>query len=146
MGGVSGTAFAVGALLDGVPESFVIGVSMLGGGAVSLATVVAIFVSNLPEGLASSVAMRRAGRRPAAVFGLWVAIALAGAVSAGLGLAVAELVGPALLAMATGLAAGAVLAMVADTMIPESYEVDRAATGLWTVLGFLAAFALSKAA
>jgi hypothetical protein len=62
-GGGSGTTIAVGALLDGLPESFVIGVSMLGGTRVSLATVVAIFVSNLPEGLSSSVAMRRAGRR-----------------------------------------------------------------------------------
>jgi ZIP family zinc transporter len=80
------------------------------------------------------------------VFGIWAAIALAGAVAAGLGLAVAEQVRPEVLAAITGLAAGAVLAMVADTMIPEAYEIDRAATGLVTVLGFLAAFALSKGA
>jgi zinc transporter, ZIP family len=66
--------------------------------------------------------------------------------AAGVGLAVAELVRPEVLAGVTGVAAGAVLAMEADTMIPEAYEIDRAATGLFTVLGFLAAFALSKAA
>jgi len=70
-------AIAVGALLDGIPESIAIGLSILHGGAVSVTTVAAIFLSNLPEGLSSSAGMRKAGRSAAYVFGVWTAIAVA---------------------------------------------------------------------
>ncbi|MEE1930164.1 ZIP family zinc transporter [Streptomyces sp. TRM 70351] len=139
----SGNAIALGALLDGVPESVVIGVSLLGGGGVSAATVGAVFVSNVPEGLSSAAGMRRAGRSRGYVFGLWGGITLVSAVAALLGRTVLGGVPPQALAAVTALAGGAILAMIADTMIPEAFEEAHLLTGLVTVAGFLAAFALS---
>jgi ZIP family zinc transporter len=141
----SGTALALGALLDGVPESAVIGMSLLEGGAVSLVTVVAVFLSNVPEGLSSSAGMRRAGRGRAYVFGVWGTIALAGTVAAVLGYAVAGALPVAVVAAVTAVAAGAILAMIADTMIPEAFEDTHLAMGLITVCGFLVSFSLSHA-
>ncbi|MDX3098002.1 ZIP family zinc transporter [Streptomyces sp. ME19-03-3] len=143
--GGSGLALALGALLDGVPESAVIGVSLLDGGAVSLVTVAAVFISNVPEGLSSSAGMRRAGRSKSYVFGVWGAIAAASTVSAVLGYTVVGAFSPAVIAAVTAVAAGAILAMIADTMIPEAFEDAHLAIGLVTVSGFLVSFALSHA-
>ncbi|MBM7168665.1 ZIP family zinc transporter [Streptomyces sp. G44] len=143
--GGSGLALALGALLDGVPESAVIGVSLLKGGAVSVATVAAVFISNVPEGLSSSAGMRRAGRGKAYVFGVWGVIALASTVAAVLGYAVVGGMSTAVVAAVTAVAAGAILAMIADTMIPEAFENAHLAIGLITVCGFLVSFALSHA-
>jgi ZIP family zinc transporter len=142
----SGLAIAMGALLDGVPESIVIGLSMLEGGAVSMVAVVAIFLSNVPEGLSSAAGMKNAGRSAAYVFGVWSAIALASAVAAWLGVAVFADVSDHTVAATMAIAAGAVLAMIADTMIPEAFDETHTATGLITALGFLTAFALTALA
>ncbi|MEU7568998.1 ZIP family metal transporter [Streptomyces fradiae] len=141
----SGAALALGALLDGVPESAAIGVSLLDGGAVSSVTVAAVFLSNLPEGLSSAAGMRRAGRGAGYVFGLWAAIAAASGVSALLGFAVLGAMPATVVAAVTGVAAGAVLAMIADTMIPEAFEDAHLAIGVITVCGFLTSFVLSHA-
>jgi ZIP family zinc transporter len=142
--GDSGLAIAAGALLDGIPESIVIGTSMIHGGAVGLVAVIAIFVSNIPEGLSSSAGMRKAGRSKAYVFGVWAAIAAASGVAALVGFTVFRNFPPGVIAANTALGAGAILAMLADTMIPEAYEAAHELTGLITVLGFLAAFLLTK--
>lgn len=141
----SGLAIAAGALLDGVPESVVIGASLLGGGGgVSAATVAAVFLSNLPEGLSSAAGMRKAGRGPAYVFGVWGAIALASGAAAWFGAVVLDGAGGGTIAAVTAVAAGAILAMLVDTMIPEAFADTHEYAGLITVAGFLAAFALSK--
>ncbi len=143
--GGSGAALALGALLDGVPESAVIGVSLLDGGAVSLVTVAAVFISNVPEGLSSSAGMKKAGRTKGYVFGVWAAIAAASTVSSVLGYTVVGSFSPAVIAAVTAVAAGAILAMIADTMIPEAFDDAHLAIGLITVSGFLVSFALSHA-
>ena len=142
--GGSGTAIAVGALLDGIPESVVIGVSLLSGEGVSLVAVAAVFLSNLPEGLASAAGMRKAGRPAAYVFGIWVGIALLSGLAAMLGALLMAGTGPGAVAFVTAVAAGAILAMLADTMIPEAFETAHDYAGLITVLGFLTAFVLTK--
>ncbi|MFJ6196676.1 ZIP family metal transporter [Micromonospora sp. NPDC092111] len=139
----SGSAIAVGALLDGVPESVVIGASLLTGGPVSLVTVAAVFLSNVPEGLSSAAGMRQAGRSRRYVFLLWTAIALISGVAALLGYTLLGGAPPEVLAAITALAAGAILAMITDTMVPEAFEDAHLLVGLITVLGFLVAFALS---
>ncbi|AXH90128.1 ZIP family metal transporter [Micromonospora aurantiaca] len=141
----SGTAIAVGALLDGVPESVVIGASLLAGGPVSLVTVIAVFLSNVPEGLSSAAGMRQAGRTQRYVFGLWTAIALISGAAALAGYTLLGGAPPEVLATITALAAGAILAMITDTMVPEAFADAHLLVGLITVLGFLVAFALSHA-
>ncbi|OON67417.1 ZIP family zinc transporter [Hymenobacter sp. CRA2] len=140
----NGMALAVGALLDGIPESIVIGLSMLAGGVVSTVAVVAIFLSNLPEGLSSAAGMKKAGRSASYVLLLWAGIAAVSGMAAWAGYAVFSHFSSNVVAATTAVAAGAVLAMIADTMIPEAFEVAHNFTGLITVLGFLAAFYLSK--
>jgi ZIP family zinc transporter len=140
----SGLGIAVGALLDGIPESVVIGVSLLRGDGVSLVAVAAVFLSNVPEGLSSAAGMRRAGRGAGYVFGVWIGIALLSGLAALVGNAALSGADPELIAAVTAVAAGAILAMLADTMIPEAFEEVGDFTGLITVAGFLAAFVLSK--
>jgi zinc transporter, ZIP family len=139
-----GLAIAVGALLDGIPESVVIGVSLLEGQGVSLVTVAAVFLSNVPEGLSSAAGMRKAGRPASYVFGVWGGIALASGVAALVGNLALANASPDLIAAVTAVAAGAILAMLVDTMIPEAFEATHDYAGLITVAGFLAAFILSK--
>jgi ZIP family zinc transporter len=140
----SGAAIAVGALLDGVPESVVLGLSLLNGGSVGIAVLAAIAISNFPEGLYSAACKKGNGRTPVYVFGVWGGIAVASGVAGLVGCLVLGGASAATIAIITAVAAGAILAMVADTMIPEAFERTHLYAGLVAALGFLAAFALSR--
>lgn len=141
----SGAAIAIGALLDGVPESVVLGLSLLGGQGVGVPVLAAIFISNLPEGLSSAAGMRRSGRGASYVFGVWVGIAVLCGVAGALGVLALDGASPQVVAAITAVAAGAILAMVADTMIPEAFDGARLYTGLIATVGFITAFAISRA-
>jgi ZIP family zinc transporter len=140
----SGAAIALGALLDGIPESVVIGVSLIGGRSVGMVAVLAVFLSNLPEGLSSSSGMKKAGRSAIYIFGVWGSIALISGLAAVLGFGVFSHFSQAVIAGTTATAAGAILCMLAETMIPEAFEEAHGFVGIITVIGFIAAFALSK--
>ncbi len=140
----SGTAIAVGALLDGVPESVVLGLSLLGGGSISGSVVAAVFISNVPEGLSSAAGMKQAGRSAGYVFGVWGGIALLSALAAAAGYLMLGGAAPTTIALITAVAAGAILTMIADTMIPEAFDQTHLLTGLIVALGFATAFSISQ--
>ena len=141
----SGAAIAIGALLDGIPESVVLGIGLLSGGTVSASVLAAVFISNVPEGLSSAAGMKKSGRSARYVFGVWIGIAVISGFSALIGYVALGDAPPELIAVITAVAAGAILTMVADTMIPEAFEKTVLWTGLITSLGFLVAFAIDRA-
>jgi zinc transporter, ZIP family len=138
-----GPALALGAFLDGVPEQLVLGLGIASGEGVSVGLLAAVFVSNLPEAIGSSSAMLAAGRPRRVVLGLWTAVALVctGATVAGFGLG--DVASGDFRAAIDGFAAGALLVMLVDSMIPEAVDRFGRAAGLVTVLGFAVAIALS---
>jgi ZIP family zinc transporter len=141
----SGSAIVLGALMDGIPESVAIGVSLLGGGGVGVATVAAVFLSNVPESLSAATGLRRAGHSPRWILALWTAVAVVSAVAAALGYGLLGDAAPAVIAFIQAFAAGAILTMLADTMMPEAFRHGGNVVGLVTLLGFASAFLLSRA-
>jgi ZIP family zinc transporter len=141
--GGSGAAIVVGAMLDGIPESVAIGVSLLGGGSVGVAVVAAVFLSNVPESLSAASGLRKAGHSPTWILGLWLAVAVISAVAAGLGYAFLGDASANVIGFIQAFAAGAILTMLADTMMPESFEHGGSVVGLVTLAGFAVAFLLS---
>jgi len=134
----------IGALLDGVPEAFILGITLKAGGGVSVAFVTALFVSNIPQGIAGTTSLKAAGHSDRSVFKMWTALLVATAVTAAIGYVVADSV-PHNGLFAEGFAAGAVLTMLADSMMPEAFEHGGKSVGLITVLGYLIAAALTFA-
>jgi zinc transporter, ZIP family len=141
--GDSGTAIAIGALMDGIPESAAIGISLLGGGKISAALVAAVFLSNIPEGLSSAVGMKSSGRSTTHILGLWGGVTLVSALAALLGYFFLDGASEDLIALIQSFAAGAILTMLASTMMPEAYDEGGEFVGLVTVVGFLLSFVLS---
>ncbi len=135
----------LGALLDGIPESAAIGLTLVAGGDVSASFVVAVFLSNLPESISASSGLEEAGHRKARIYGLWLLIAVASAVAAGVGYEVlGDATGDAL-AFVNAFAAGAILCMLSDNFIPQAFKEGGDRVGLVTVLGFALAALLSAA-
>jgi len=126
----------LGIILDGVPESVVIGLGVLETGTVSLAMLVAVFISNLPEAAASTAGMRSSGWNRTKILLLWVAIGLVCALASAAGYALLGDVSPPGLSIVQAFAGGAILMMLANTMIPEAYEHAGKLAGVFTILGF----------
>ncbi len=140
--GGSGGALVLGAMLDGIPESAVIGVSLLAGNGVALPVVVAVFLSNVPEALSATSGLRKAGHSARWVLTLWLAVALVSAAAAAAGYGLLGGAAPATIAVVQAFAAGAILTMLADTMMPEAFEDAGSTVGLATCAGFISAFLL----
>jgi zinc transporter, ZIP family len=140
----SGSALALGALLDGIPESAAIGVTILQGGSPSMAFIAAVALSNLPEGLSSATGMKAAGRSTRYIIALWVGIAVVSAASAGLGYLALDGASDGAIAFVMTFAAGAILAMLASTMLPEAAHDGGPVVGLLTAAGFFLAVVLDR--
>jgi len=140
----SGPAIVLGALLDGLPESIVLGATLLGGGGISISLLAAIFLSNIPEGVAGGRDLSDEGHSRRFIIGLWAVVAVASGLAAALGNALLTGMDPGLVAAVQAYAGGAILAMLAATMMPEAFQNGGEAVGLATVLGFAVAFLLSR--
>ncbi len=133
----------LGVLLDGIPESLVIGLGILEGGTVSLAMLVAVFISNLPEAIAGTTGMRAGGWSNGRILGLWAAIAVLCAFATVAGFALFGDASLFSLVLVQAFAAGAILIMLANSMIPEAFEHGGKLAGLLTVVGFATAVAVT---
>jgi ZIP family zinc transporter len=138
----SGAAMFLGALLDGIPEAFIVGISLAAGGGISVAFVAAVFISNIPQGIAGTASLTAAGYSDRKIFSMWTGLTVACAIVAGLGFQLAGAV-PDNGYFAQAFAAGAVLTMLSDSMMPEAFRSGGNAVGLATVLGYLSAAALT---
>jgi ZIP family zinc transporter len=140
----SGKAILLGTLLDGIPESFVVGASIAEGGGAGVVFITAVFLNNLPEGISGTIGMKRAGMRPGTIMWLWTATLAMTVLSAMAGYALLGNAAPEVHAATTAFASGAILAMLSDTMIPEAFRFGGRGVALVTVVGFLLAFMLGR--
>jgi ZIP family zinc transporter len=143
--GGSGPAIFLGTLLDNVPESIILGMGFAAGGMVNAAFLVAVFVSNLPEGVAGTVNLANAGYSQRKILAMWSLLVLGSAVCAGIGYALIRWLPSVDGRRIQAFAAGAMLTMLAEAMMPEAFEHGGRAVGLFTVLGFLVTAVLSVA-
>jgi ZIP family zinc transporter len=123
-------------ILDGIPESVVIGLGILEGGSVSIGMLVAVFISNIPEAVAGTSGMRAGGWSRRKILLLWLLIAVVCALASAAGFALMGNLAPEWLALVNAFAAGAILMMLANTMMPEAFEHGGKLAGVFTVLGF----------
>ena len=146
-GAGGGLGIVLGAVLDGIPESVVIGASVLTGETASVAVIVAVFLSNIPESISASTDLLRGGWSRGRVLLLWVIVVAASTLSAGLGYVALEGASGSWISAIQAFAAGAILTMLADEMIPEAYEhtEHNKTVGLALAFGFALSAALSFA-
>jgi zinc transporter, ZIP family len=135
-------AIVLGIVLDGIPESAAIGVALVEGQGIGVAFVIAVFLSNLPEALSATSGLRKAGRSRGWIYGLWVLVSLVCALAALLAFGLLDDSRQNLIAFILAFAAGAILAMLADTMMPEAFEHAGKVVALVTVLGFAVGFVI----
>lgn len=138
----SGLAIVLGAVLDGIPESMVLGLGLLAGEGVSVAFVAAVFLSNLPEGLAASSGLVTSDWARSRILLLWAAVAAVSAVAALVGYVAFDSAAPWVVPFVLSFAGGAIICMLADTMMPEAFAAEGRLAGIVTAAGFALAFAL----
>jgi zinc transporter, ZIP family len=139
----SALAIVLGIVLDGIPESLVLGLTIVASGSVSVALLVAVALSNLPEAIAASSGLAQAGWATRRILGLWTLVAVVSGLAALVGFAVFDSASPGTIAFVLSFAGGAVLTMLADTMMPEAFEHGGKLVGVVTTFGFGLAFAIS---
>ena len=143
-GQASGSALAIvlGSVLDGIPESMVIGLTIFQGGAVGAAYLTAVFISNLPESISSTSGLLTSGWKKSRILWMWIAIALISGLASLAGYGLFQHASPGTVAFVLAFAAGAILTMLADTMMPEAFQHGGKLVGVVTTLGFATAFTI----
>jgi zinc transporter, ZIP family len=142
----SGIALMIGSLMDNIPENMALGISLVaGGGTVNIVLIAAIFISNFPEGLASSQGMKNNGKSIKKILLLWLVVVAIGTISSAIGFSVLANVNKYIVSIALSYASGAILVMLAESMIPEAFEEGgESKIGLATMAGFAVAFVLGR--
>lgn len=143
---ISGTALLLGALLDGIPESAAIGMNLLGGTNMGIFLLAAVFLSNIPEGISGAVGMKQAEKSKKYILLVWFVVVVASGVASLIGFQFLGGLAEQYKAAAMAFAAGAILAMLTDTMIPEAFENGGRFVALMAIFGFLVAFIISRLA
>lgn len=140
----SGSALAIvlGTVLDGIPESMVIGLTIFQGGEVGAAYLAAVFISNLPESIGSTTGLAAAGWSRSRILWMWTAIAVVSGLASAAGYGLFQGASPEVLAFVLTFAAGAILTMLANTMMPEAFDEGGKLVGIATTLGFAVAFTI----
>jgi ZIP family zinc transporter len=138
----SSLGIVLGSVLDGIPESMVIGLTIFEGGAVGAAYLAAVFISNLPESISSTSGLLTSGWKKSRVLWMWIAIAVISGVASLAGYGLFQNSSPDVVAFVLAFAAGAILTMLAETMMPEAYEHAGKLVGIATTLGFAVAFTI----
>jgi zinc transporter, ZIP family len=140
--GGSALAIVLGSVLDGIPESMVIGLTIFQGGAVGAAYLAAVFISNLPESISSTTGLVSGGWKKARILWMWIAIAVVSGLASSAGYGLFQDSSPETVAFVLTFAAGAILTMLANTMMPEAFKHGGRWVGVVTTLGFAVAFAI----
>ncbi len=141
--GSGALSIVLGTVLDGIPESAVLGLTLLRSGEIGVAMLVAVFVSNMPESIAASTDLLASGWTRARVLLLWSVVALVSALAAMLGYALLDGASPTTIAFMFAFAGGAILAMLSTSMMPEAYELAGRTVGLAVTFGFTVSFAIT---
>ncbi len=140
----SGLSLLVGSIMDNIPENMALGISIVTGGAVNIVLIAAIFISNFPEGLASTEGMKKNGKSRKYIIGIWSIATIIGTISTAIGFSILSKTNSSIISIAISFAAGAILVMLAESMIPEAYEEGGMKIGMATMIGFVVAFILGK--
>jgi zinc transporter, ZIP family len=140
----SGLSLLVGSIMDNIPENMVLGISLVTGGTVNIVLIAAIFISNFPEGLASSEGMKTNGKSRKYIIGIWSIAVLIGTISTAIGFSILSKANSSIISIAISFAAGAILVMLAESMMPEAYKEGGMKIGIATMIGFVVAFILGK--
>jgi ZIP family zinc transporter len=138
----SALAIVLGSVLDGIPESMVIGLTIYEGGAVGAAYLAAVFISNLPEAISSTTGLATSGWKHSRILWMWIGIALVSGLASLAGYGLFQNSSPETVGFILAFAAGAIITMLADTMMPEAFEHGGRLTGVVTTLGFAVAYTI----
>jgi zinc transporter, ZIP family len=136
-------AIVLGIVLDGIPESIVLGLSLLNGEGIAVALLAAVFLSNVPEAVSATAGLSAIGWRGRRIIELWILVAVVSGISALAGFALFDGASARTIAFINAFAAGAILTMLADTMMPEAFKYGGKLVGIVTTFGFMVSFFLT---